>query len=122
FIFITALHIVLGELTPKSLALQRSEATALRVVNPLRLFLFLFRPAIFVLNGLGNLVLRLIGLKPATAEESVHSPEELQLLLAASQEAGLLREEQQEGAARVVSIGHRPIAEIMAAQIDVAWV
>jgi putative hemolysin len=122
FIFITALHIVLGELAPKSLALQRSEATALRVVNPLRLFLFLFRPAIFVLNGLGNLVLRLIGLKPATADESLHSPEELKLLIAASQEAGLLREEQQEVAARVLSIGDRPIAEIMTPRIDVDWI
>ena len=60
FIIITALHIVLGELAPKSLALQRSEATALCVVVPLRVFLFLLRPAIVTLNGLGNLVLRLI--------------------------------------------------------------
>jgi len=56
FIIITALHIVLGELAPKSLALQRSEATALRVVRPLGVFLFLLRPAIVALNGLGNLV------------------------------------------------------------------
>jgi len=122
FTIITALHIVLGELAPKSLALQRSEATALRVVSPLRLFLFLFRPAIFVLNGLGNLVLRLIGLKPATADESLHSPEELKLLIAASQEAGLLREEQQQVVTRVLSIGDRPIAEIMTPRIDVDWI
>jgi putative hemolysin len=122
FTIITALHIVLGELAPKSLALQRSAATALSVVRPLQFFLFLFRPAIVTLNGLGNLVLKLIGLKPATAEESLHSPEELKLLIAASQEAGLLRPEQQELAGRVLSIGNRPIADIMTPRIDADWI
>jgi CBS domain containing-hemolysin-like protein len=122
FTVITALHIVLGELAPKSLALQRSEATALRVVVPLRLFLFLFRPAIVTLNGLGNLVLRLIGLKPAAAEESLHSPEELKLLIAASEQAGLLRPEQQELVSRVLSIGDRPIGDIMTPRVDVDWI
>src|SRR2546425_1278878 len=79
FVIITALHIVLGELAPKSLALQRSEGTALWVVRPIALFLFLLRPAIVTLNGLGNLVLRLCGLRPGTGEESLHSPEELKL-------------------------------------------
>ena len=122
FTIITALHIVLGELAPKSLALQRSEATALRVVVPLRLFLFLFRPAIVTLNGLGNLVLRLIGLKPAAAEESLHSPEELKLLIAASEQAGLLRPEQLELVSRVLSIGDRPIGDIMTPRVDVDWI
>jgi CBS domain containing-hemolysin-like protein len=70
FTIITALHIVLGELAPKSLALQKSETTALWVVRPLSAFLFLLRPALVLLNGLGNLVLRLVGLRPGTAEES----------------------------------------------------
>jgi putative hemolysin len=84
FAIITALHIVLGELAPKSLALQRSESTALWVVRPLGVFLFLLRPAILTLNGLGNLVLRAVGLRPGTAEESLHSPQELTLLVQAS--------------------------------------
>ena len=92
FTIITALHIVLGELAPKSLALQRSEGTALRVVRPLRAFLFLLRPAIVALNGLSNLVLRLCGLRTGTVEESLHSPEGLKLLVSASQEGGLLQE------------------------------
>lgn len=66
-IIITALHIVLGELASKSLALQRSESTALWVVRPLGLFLFLLKPAITVLNGLGNLVLRLCGTRPRSS-------------------------------------------------------
>jgi CBS domain containing-hemolysin-like protein len=64
FMIITTLHIVLGELAPKSLALQRSEGTALSIVRPLGLFLFVLRPAIIALNGLGNLILRLFGLRP----------------------------------------------------------
>jgi putative hemolysin len=122
FTIITALHIVLGELAPKSLALQKSEATALFVVRPLSAFLVLLHPAIVGLNGLGNLVLRLVGLRPGTAEESLHSPEELKLLIAESQEAGLLRQEQQEVVARVLSIGDRPIGDIMTPRIEVDWV
>ena len=122
FTVITALHIVLGELAPKSLALQRSESTALAVVRPLGLFLFLFRPAIIVLNGLGNLVLRLCGLRPGTAEESLHSPEELKLLVMASREAGLLQEAQLEVVGRVLTIGDRRIGDIMTPRVDVDWI
>lgn len=122
FIIITTLHIVLGELAPKSLALQRSEGTALWVVRPLGLFLFLLRPAIVMLNGLGNLVLRLCGLRPGAEEGSLHSPEELKLLVAASQEAGLLHQAQQEVVDRVFSIGNRRIADIMTPRRDVDWI
>jgi len=122
FIIITALHIVLGELAPKSLALQRSEATALSVVRPLALFLFLFRPAIIALNGLGNLVLRLFGLRPGSGEETLHSAEELKLLVAASQEAGILQHAQQEVVERVLTIGDRRIADIMTPRREVEWV
>jgi CBS domain containing-hemolysin-like protein len=122
FSIITILHIVLGELAPKSLALQRSEGTALRIVRPLNLFRRLLWPAIVSLNGLGNFVLRLCGLRPGTAEESLHSPEELKLLIAASQEGGLLQEAQQEVVERVLSIGDRRISDIMTPRVDVDWI
>jgi putative hemolysin len=122
FSIITILHIVLGELAPKSLALQRSEGTALRIVRPLNLFRRLLWPAIVSLNGLGNLVLRLCGLRPGNAEESLHSPEELKLLIAASQEAGLLQRAQQELVERVLSIGNRRITDIMTPRVDVEWI
>jgi putative hemolysin len=122
FIIITALHIVLGELAPKSLALQRSERTALWVVRPLGLFLFLLRPAIITLNRLGNLLLRLCGLRAGTAEESLHSPEELKLLIAASQEAGILQQGQQEVVERVLNIGGRRISDIMTPRPEVEWI
>jgi len=122
FVLITSLHIVLGELAPKSLALQRSEATSLAVVRPLGVFLFLFRPAIYVLNGLGNLVLRSVGLQPGAGEGSFHSPQELKLLVAESQEAGLLNEAQQQLVERVFNIGDRFIADIMTPRLDVHWI
>ena len=122
FVIITALHIVLGELAPKSLALQRSELTALAVVRPLGLFLLLLRPAIMALNGMGNLVLRLVGLKPGTGESSFHSTSELKLLVAESQEAGLLDQAQQQIVERIFNIGDRQVADIMTQRLDVNWV
>jgi len=122
FSIITALHIVLGELAPKSLALQRSERTALWIVRPLGLFTFLLKPAIVVLNGLGNLVLRAFGLKPGTGEGSLHSAEELKLLVSASQEAGLLQRTQQEVVERVFNIGNRRIGDIMTPRRDLEWI
>src|SRR3712207_2904366 len=105
FALITVLHIVLGELAPKSLALQRTERTALRIVRPLALFLALFRPAIFVLNGLGNAVLRLCGLEPGHGEDRLHSTAELKLLVAASKDAGIVQQAQQDVVERAFNMG-----------------
>ena len=122
FIVITTLHIVLGELAPKSLALQRSEGTALWVVRPLTVFLWLLRPAIYVLNGLGNLVLRLCGLRPGTGEGSLHSASELKLLVAASQDAGLLQATQEEVVMRALDAGNRRVGDIMTPRTEVDWI
>lgn len=122
FIVITALHIVLGELAPKSLALQRSEGTALWVVRPLGVFLWLLRPAIIVLNGLGNMVLRLCGLRPGTGEEALHSASELKLIVAASQDAGLLQAAQEEVVMRALDAGNRRIGDIMTPRTEVDWI
>jgi CBS domain containing-hemolysin-like protein len=122
FVIITALHIVLGELAPKSLALQRSEGTALWVVRPLGLFRWLLSPAITVLNGLGNLVLRLFGLRPGSGEESLHSASELKLIVAESQDAGLLQQAQEEIVVRTLDIGNRAIGEIMTPRTEVDWI
>ena len=92
------------------------------MVRPLSVFRFMLWPAIVSLNGLGNLLLRLCGLRPGTAEETLHSPEELKLLVAAAQEAGLLQEAQQELVERVLNIGDRPISDIMTPRVDVDWI
>lgn len=122
FMIITVLHIVLGELAPKSFALQVTEETALAVARPLGLFRFLLWPAITALNGLGNLVLRLCGLQPGGAEAALHSPDELRLLISESARAGLLQEVQHEVVDRAIGIGQRPIGDIMTPRPDVDWV
>ncbi|NEU13068.1 HlyC/CorC family transporter [Methylobacterium sp. BTF04] len=122
FVIITALHIVLGELAPKSLALQRSERTALAVVRPLGIFLFVFRPAILVLNGLGNGIVRLFGLQAGHGEGALHSTAELNLLVQASQEAGLIQEVQQEAVERIFAISERRVRDIMTPRHEVEWV
>ncbi len=113
FAIATALHIVLGELAPKSVALQRAESTALWVTAPLDLFLKIFRPFIAALNGIGNAVVRLVGLQPAGSHASVHSVEELELLVHSSREAGLLEEQQERMVAGVFDFGARRAGQVM---------
>ncbi len=81
FLLITFLHIVLGELAPKSLAIQRARAVTLAIAAPLHWFFLVFRPFIWMLNGAANFFLRLVGIQPATEGELAHSEEELRLLL-----------------------------------------
>jgi len=72
FILITFLHVVLGELAPKALALQRADIVALYVAVPLNVFGRTFRPFIKVMNGAGNLVVRSLKLPPIKSHELVH--------------------------------------------------
>ncbi|HYF04252.1 MAG TPA: hemolysin family protein [Patescibacteria group bacterium] len=89
FAIITVLHIVLGELAPKSLAIQRSESVTLAVSIPMKGFYFLFRPFIWVLNNLANWLLRKIGIDPAK-EQELHSAEELRYILEESSRGGMI--------------------------------
>lgn len=90
FAFITFLHIVVGELGAKSLALQRTEATALAVAWPIRAFYFIFFPAIWVLNAAARKVLGFFGLKVAAPISEPHSEDELRVILASSAAAGAI--------------------------------
>ncbi|QKZ13474.1 hemolysin family protein [Spirosoma sp. KUDC1026] len=85
FALITVLHIVFGELAPKSLAIQRSETTTLLVAYPLQGFYVIFRPFIWLLNGVAGLVLKGFGIEASHGNE-VHSPDELKFLVHQSQE------------------------------------
>lgn len=122
FTFITTLHIVFGELMPKSLAIQKAEHVSLAIVRPLAFFLILFRPAILVLNGFANWMLRKAGLNPASGEEHLHSPEELKLLFDAASRAGLIREVQGDLVDRALTIGERRIASCMTPRADFEWI
>lgn len=89
FTIITFLHIILGELAPKSLAIQKSQATTLWVAYPLRLFYIVFRPIINSLNGLANAILRAAGLHAVSESEMKHSDEELRMLLAQEKDVSM---------------------------------
>ena len=97
----TALHIVLGELAPKTIALDKAEPTALLVVRPTELFMRVFAPFIRLLNGAGRAVVRMLGLRPQGGHAMVHSEEELKMLVTASQEAGVLEEQEEQMLHRV---------------------
>jgi CBS domain containing-hemolysin-like protein len=89
FVLITVLHIVFGELAPKSYAIQRPESTTLWVAAPLNVFYWLFKPFIFVLNGFSNFILRLMGITPMK-EAEVHSPEELKMMVEQGKKSGVI--------------------------------
>lgn len=90
-IFLTVLQVIMGELFPKSVAVQYPETVALGVVWPMRWSLTLFRPLIWFFNGSGNLILRLLGYQSRGGRHAeVHSPEEIELLVTESHEVGLL--------------------------------
>lgn len=87
FGLITILHIVFGELAPKSLAIQRSERTTLFIAYPLQFFFILFKPVVWILNSIANFILKMIGIS-AVHGADVHSSEELIYLVQQGQESG----------------------------------
>jgi putative hemolysin len=113
FSLITVLHIVVGELAPKGLALQRTEATTLWVARPIQLFEAVFRWPIGLLNGIGNGVLRLAGLQPSTGHERVHSVEELRLLVTGMQQAGVVEASEARIANRAFQFADLSAGELM---------
>ena len=113
FAIITALHIVLGELAPKTIALDRPEATALWVVNPTEVFMKLFWPFIRLLNGTGQAVVHMLGLRSRGGHAMVHSEEELKMLVTASQEAGVLEEDEEQMLHRVFGFADLTAGQVM---------
>ena len=110
---VTALHIVLGELAPKTIALEKSEATALLVVPPTEIFMRVFSPFIIVLNRTGRAVVNMLGLKSRGGHAMVHSEEELMMLVTASQEAGVLEEQEEQMLHRVFGFADLTAGQVM---------
>lgn len=118
FIIITFLHIVLGELVPKSLAIQRAEATALGTAGPLRLFYRVFYPVIWALNSLANSTLRVWGIHPANEADLAHTEEELRMLVEASQRHGHLDKMEGKLLDNVFEFSDRVASEVMVPRQD----
>lgn len=111
-IVLTALAMIIGELVPKSLALQFPTETALATVFPMRASLWIFKPLIFFLNGSGSLILRLFGSRNS-GHRHVHSPEEIEMLIAESRDGGLLEPDEQERLRRALRLSQRTARELM---------
>lgn len=111
-IVLTAFAMIIGELVPKSLALQFPTEVALATVLPMRGSLWIFRPLIFLLNGSGSLLLRMLGSRN-TGHRHVHSPEEIELLIAESRDGGLLEPDEQERLRRALRLSQRTARELM---------
>ena len=120
FVIISILHIVLGELAPKSIAIQKPVATTLWTAHLLHAFYVVTYPAIWLLNGFSRFLLRMVGIHPASEHaEIAHSPEELRLILASSEKAGILSEENREIIEGVFQFSKRTARQIMVPRTDV---
>lgn len=113
FSIITFLHIVLGELAPKSLAIQRPEDTTLAVALPMRVFYLLFYPAIVLLNGLAAWVLRVFGLQSVGGAHEAHSEDELLVILHSSAQAGAITTARAELLERALEMAQKTARQVM---------
>ncbi len=121
FALITFLHIVLGELAPKSLAIRRPEETSLVVSTPLRLFYRVFYPALWFLNTSSNFFLRMLYIAPASESELAHSEEELRLLLTESHRTGTLSASKRKLLENVFDYTRRSAKHIMVPRADIVY-
>jgi len=112
FVLITCLHVILGELVPKSLALQRSEQVALAVAAPMDVFLTLTRPLLFVMSRAAGWVLRALGSR-RIREGPVHSPDELKLIVTASRQFGEIPPFQEEMIHHALELDNITVREVM---------
>ena len=119
FTFITFLHVVVGELAPKSIALQNPENTSLFVARPTLWTEKIFKPAIWVLNGAGNGLLRLVNIHPASGHQLVHSVEELKMLVSASAESGVVEAEEREMLHAVFDFGSLVVRQVMIPRTEI---
>jgi len=118
FVLITSLHVILGELVPKSLALQRSEQVALAVAGPMDVFLTLARPVIYVMSRAAGSVLRVFGSKKLR-QGPVHSPDELKLIVTASRQLGQIPPFQEEMLHHALELDNISVREVMVPRPDI---
>jgi len=118
FSIITFLHIVLGELAPKSLAIQRAQTVTLATAQPLHFFFLIFRPFISTLNGAANYFLKLGGIQPASGIELAHSEEELRLLLATGK---TISSTSRNILLRAMELRNRTVREVMVPRTEIVF-
>jgi putative hemolysin len=118
FIFLSALHVVLGELVPKTISLARAERVALMVSRPFQWFLNTFRWAIDFLEGASGLIVRAMGIMPPSGHGVAHSTEELQIQIQQARERGLLAPGEEKFILGAIELGQLQVREIMVSRPD----
>lgn len=118
FLLLSVLHVVLGELVPKSLSLQRAERVALLVARPFHWYLHTFRGAIDLLDGMAGRVTRALGLVAPHSHTLVHSAEELQIMVQQARERGLLAAGEERFIRSAIELGQMQVREIMVPRPD----
>ncbi len=122
FSVITVLHVVIGELMPKSIALQYPENTTLFVAKPMFIVTRLFAPMIVVLNGLGNFLLKLLKIEPASEKSRACSSEELNMLIDASCKGGVIKEQEAEMLQNVFKFSELNVSQIMKPRMEMVCI
>jgi putative hemolysin len=119
YLILTFLHVVIGELVPKAIALGHSDTLALAVVRPVRSFFVVTKPLIWLLRRSTNLVLGVFGLEEPGAQGVVHSEAELKLLVSESTERGEIHEEEQEMLYKVFDFAEKEVDDVMVPRPEV---
>jgi len=119
---VTTLHMTLGEQAPKIWAIQRSEAAALGVAYPLRIFTVVFGPLVRVINLISNWMLRLVGISLADGHETTFSADELRAILAASAQAGQISSRQRQFADNILGFINLQVRHVLVPRVDVVWI
>ena len=121
FIVITLLHVVLGELVPKTIAIDYTLKTALVVAWPIRIFYRAFYPTIWAMNEISNLIVRALGLSRGADDARAHSEEELRMIVARSHKGGVISEAHAGLLARALDFGDHTVRQIMLPRGDIIF-
>jgi putative hemolysin len=118
-LIVTYLHVVVGELVPKGIALGHPERTALAVSAPVRGFFTIFGPLVWLLQESSAVILRALGLQPPGAEHEAHSEAELRMLLSSSADQGEIEHEEQEMLYKVFDFADKEVSDVMVPRPEV---
>ncbi|KMN67732.1 membrane protein [Bacillus cereus] len=119
FMIMTYLHVVVGELAPKTIAIQKAERVTLLLAGPLMMFYKVMYPFIWVLNGSARVITGLFGLKPASEHEVAHTEEELRLILSDSYESGEINQAEYKYVNNIFEFDNRIAKEIMVPRTEI---
>ncbi|MGV3759553.1 MAG: hemolysin family protein [Actinomycetota bacterium] len=121
-VIVVFLHMVVGEMVPKNIAIAAPERTLLLLALPNRAYVWLVRPVLAVLNGVGNGIVRLFGVEPRDEIGTTASAEELAMMLAASREEGLIEDVAHQLMSGALDLGGRRLGSVMVPVEDMVWI